>query len=89
MSDTPFIRPDMKAFLETLALMNGPAIADMTLEEARAGYGALHELADRPARELATISDLSCPGPGGDIPLRLYDVRETRGPSPVISRPTT
>lgn len=85
MSDTPFVRPDMKAFLETLALMNGPAIADMTLGEAREGYGALHQLADRPARELATISDLSCPGPAGEIPLRLYDAREKRGPSPVIT----
>ncbi|QUL38560.1 alpha/beta hydrolase [Erythrobacter sp. JK5] len=84
MSDTPFIRPDMKAFLDALAAMEGPAIADMTLEEARASYVALHGIADRPARELAVIRDLACPGPAGDIPLRLYDARETRDPAPVI-----
>lgn len=83
--NTPFIRPDMKAFLDALAGMGGPAIADMTLEEARASYVALHGMADRPARDLAVIRDLSCPGPGGDIALRLYDPRESRDPGPVIT----
>ena len=86
MSDNaPFIRPDMKAFLDALAAMDGPAIAEMTLADARASYGALHGMADAPARELAVIRDLSCPGPAGDIPLRLYDARETRDASPVIT----
>ena len=85
MTDTPFIRPDMKMLLDGLAAAGGPAMADMTLEEARAAYVALHGMADRPARELAVIKDLSCPGPAGDIPLRLYDARETREAGPVIT----
>lgn len=85
MSDNdPYIRPDMKGFIDALAAMGGPTIAEMTLEEARASYVALHAMADRLARELAVIRDLSCPGPGGDIPLRLYDAREEREPGPVI-----
>lgn len=86
MSDVPFpyIRPDMKAFIDALAAMGGPAINEMTLEEARASYVALHSMADRPARDLAVIKDLSCPGPAGDIPLRLYDAREKRKSGPVI-----
>lgn len=86
MTDAPFIRSDMKAFLDMMAQVNGPKIVDMTLEEARASYQALHNLADRPARALPVIRDLSCPGPNGDIPLRLYDARENReGPTPVIT----
>ncbi|WP_066530970.1 alpha/beta hydrolase [Erythrobacter sp. CCH5-A1] len=86
MTDAPFIRPDMKAFLDMMAQVNGPKIVDMTLEEARASYQALHNLADRPARQLPVIRDLACPGPAGDIPLRLYDARESReGPTPVIT----
>jgi acetyl esterase len=82
---TPFIRPDMKAFLDMMAQVNGPKIVDMTLEEARASYQALHNLADRPARALPVVRDLVCQGPAGDIPLRLYDARESReGPTPVI-----
>lgn len=85
MTDTPYIRPDMKAFIDMMAQVNGPKLADMTLEEARASYQALHNLADRPARALPVVRDLACPGPAGDIPLRLYDARESRdGPTPVI-----
>ena len=80
----PFIRPDMQSFLDALAAMDGPAITDMTLEEARASYVALHAMADSPARELAVIRDLSCPGLAGAMPLRLYDARHDRGPGPVI-----
>ena len=85
MTDTPFIRPDMKGFLEALEQAGGLALGDMTLEEARASYLALHGMADRPARELAVIRDLSCPGPAGDIPLRLYDTHERREAGPVIT----
>ncbi|MEO0462023.1 MAG: alpha/beta hydrolase [Pseudomonadota bacterium] len=85
MTDTPFIRPDMKAFLDALAAVDGPTVAEMTLEEARASYIALHAMADRPARELAVIRDLTCPGPVGDIALRLYDARESREAGPVIT----
>nr|WP_298928274.1 alpha/beta hydrolase [uncultured Erythrobacter sp.] len=86
MTDTgPYIRPDMKAFLDGLVAMAGPSIADMTLEEARGSYLALHGMADRPARELAVIRDLTCPGPAGEIPLRLYDARESREAGPVIT----
>lgn len=80
----PFVREDVKAFLEMLASVGGPKIAEMTLEQARASYLALHGMADRPARDLAVIRDLSCPGPDGPIPLRFYDARESREPGPVI-----
>ncbi|SHN58434.1 alpha/beta hydrolase [Erythrobacter sanguineus] len=81
---TPYIRPDMQAFLDMMAAVEGPKLVDMTLEEARASYQAMHNIADRPARDLAVIRDLSCPGPNGDIPLRLYDARESRETGPVI-----
>lgn len=85
MKITPFIRPDMKGLLDMMAGLDGPSIADMTLEEARASYAAFHAMADRPARDLAVITDLVCPGPAGDIPLRLYDPRDAREPGPVIT----
>jgi acetyl esterase len=85
MTDTPYIRPDMKGFLDMMAAVNGPKMAEMTLEEARNSYVKLHGIADRPARALPVIRDLACPGPAGDIPLRLYDARETRDKaSPVV-----
>ena len=80
----PYVRDDVKALLQLLAAAEAPPISEQTLEEARQGYLALHTMADRPARELAVIRDLACPGPAGDIPLRLYDARETREDGPVI-----
>ena len=80
----PYVREDVKAFLQLLEAAGGPAITDMTIEKARQSYVALHQMADAPARDLAVIRDLSCPGPAGEIPLRLYDARENRDPSPVI-----
>ncbi|WP_428028156.1 alpha/beta hydrolase [Altererythrobacter sp.] len=80
----PFIREDVKSLLKLLEEAGGPALSEMTLDEARASYVAIHAMADRPARELAVIQDLTCPGPGGEIPLRLYDARESREPGPVI-----
>ena len=86
MTDAPYIRPDMKAFLDMMAQVNGPKMVDMTLEEARDSYVKLHGIADRPARALPVIRDLACPGPNGDIPLRLYDARESREqPTPIIT----
>lgn len=86
MTDTPYIRPDMKAFIDMMAQVKGPKMADMTLAEARESYVKLHGIADRPARALPVIRDLSCPGPNGEISLRLYDARETREePTPVVT----
>lgn len=85
MTDAPYIRPDMKAFLDMMAQVNGPKMADITLAEARDSYIKMHAIADRPARALPVIRDLACPGPHGDIPLRLYDARASREePSPVV-----
>jgi acetyl esterase len=83
-SKQPYVRDDMRAFLDAIAAANSPPMSEVTLEEARGAYMALHAMADRPARELAVTTDLSCPGPASDIPLRLYDSRETRDAGPVI-----
>ncbi|MXP43445.1 alpha/beta hydrolase [Allopontixanthobacter sediminis] len=79
-----YIRPDVKAFVAALASIGSKPISELSLEEARGGYLALHAMGDRPPRELAVIRDLACPGPGGEIPVRLYDARETRQAGPVI-----
>ena len=50
---SPYIRPDVKAFLDGLAAMGPrPTLGEMSLEEGRAGYMALHGMGDRPARGL-------------------------------------
>lgn len=82
MADGTFIREDVQGFL---ALVNSlPPPEAMVPEEQRMGYLALKSMTEADPRPMAVIKDLTCPGPVGDIPVRLYDVRESRDPSPVI-----
>jgi acetyl esterase len=80
----PFVRDDVRTFLAMLAELNRPELNEMPLEMARASYLAMRDFADLPACELAVIRDLACPGPAGDIALRLYDPRPTREPGPLM-----
>ncbi len=79
-----YVREDVRAFLAFLAAQNGPELDEVPLDEARGQFRAMGMLAEAEPRELAVIKDLTCPGPGGDIPMRLYDPRETREPGPVV-----
>jgi len=78
------VRPDVRLFLDYLNRLPGPKSHEVGPLEARNMMVAARHVADAPVGELAVIRDLSCPGPRGDIPLRLYDAREDRGPGPVF-----
>ena len=67
----PFVRPDVRAFLNFLAAVPGPRMHQMDAPSARAQFLAMKDVADPPVGELAVIRDLVAPGPAGDIPLRL------------------
>jgi acetyl esterase len=79
-----YVRPDVKGFLDFLAMAGGPTMAEMGAEGARASYLQMSELAELPPRDLAVIKDATCPGPSGEIPLRIYDAREIRQPGPAV-----
>lgn len=81
---TPFVRQDVAALLAMLQQMGGAPLEQADLAEGRAGYLAMGALVEADPRPLAVIRDLACPGPAGDIPLRLYDAREQREAGPVI-----
>jgi len=81
---THYVRPDVQAFLGFLNSTGAPPMSALPLAEARAGYIAMGQVAEADPRELAVIRDLTCSGPAGDIPLRLYDLRDTREPGPAV-----
>lgn len=83
MSDSKtLIREDVAGFL---ALVNSlPAPETLVPELQRAGYLGLKAMSEADPRPMTVIKDLTCPGPAGAIPLRFYDVRESRDPSPVV-----
>jgi acetyl esterase len=83
-STTPYVRPDTRAFLDFLNAQEGPKMQDLPAAAGREMMRAMRAVADAEPTPLAVIRNLSCPGPAGDIPLRLYDSRETRQPGPVM-----
>lgn len=79
-----FVREDVRGFLDTLRAMGGPGVEEVGAVAGREQMRMLGGLAEAEARELPVIKDLVCPGPAGDIPLRLYDTTDHREPGPVV-----
>ncbi|WP_412517629.1 alpha/beta hydrolase [Actinomadura madurae] len=81
------LNPQTARFLELLASWTAPppgreAGAEPTIEEMRARIGAAFPAV---RRELARIRDITVPGPGGPVPVRLYrPVPPERGPLPAV-----
>src|SRR5436853_33583 len=80
----PYVRPDVRLFLDYYNKLPGPRAHEVGPNQARAMILASRQVADAEVGPLATIRDLSCPGPGGEIALRLYDARDGREPGPLL-----
>ena len=80
----PYVRPDVRGFLDYLNAVPGPKMHELDAPTARQVYYAMKDIADLPLGELATIVDLAIPGPGGTIPARLFDAAATRAPGPAL-----
>ena len=83
MTDQP-VRPDVRAFLDMLKANPRPTMTAETLPMMRPMAAAGMAMLEPPVGKLAVTRDVVMPGPGGDIALRLFDVRENRGPGPVV-----
>jgi acetyl esterase len=85
MADTEhFVRDDVRNFLDMLEQMGGKGVEEVGAVEGRMQMRTLGMLAEAPARDLPVIKDLACPGPAGEIPLRLYDAKENREAGPCV-----
>jgi acetyl esterase len=80
----PHVRPDVRSFLDYLNALPGPRTHEVGPNEARTMMLASRHVADVAVGALAVIRDLSCPGPAGEIGLRLYDAREARPAGPLF-----
>lgn len=80
----PFVRPDVRRFLDHFNSVSAPRHGELGPVEARKLGQASRDLIDAPVGELAVNRSLTAPGPAGDIPLRLFDAREGREAGPVL-----
>lgn len=84
MSDTPFVRPDVAAFLAFLNAQEGPKMSEVDTAQAREMMRVMATIAETPVGDIAVQRDIAIPGPAGKIPARLYDARESRAAGPVM-----
>jgi acetyl esterase len=79
-----YVRPDVRRFLDYLNALPGPRSHQVELAEARSMMHASRQVADAAVGDLAVNREILAPGPAGDIVLRLFDARESRGAGPAM-----
>jgi acetyl esterase len=87
-ADAPYIRPDVKAYLQTMGGHPIPPMSDQTIAMMRKippeMMAKMMSSRDLPIGKLAVDKMLTMPGPGGSMDLRLFDARATRPAGPVL-----
>lgn len=81
---TPYVRPDVRAFLDLLAANPRPVFNDELMAMMRQMPADAMAGMDLPVGEMGEIRNVAMPGPSGEIALRLYDPRATRDAGPVV-----
>jgi len=77
--------PQAKALLDGLAAnASAPKLYNLPPEAAREFYKSLGSVADLQAVPIGKVEDVSIPGPGGEIPLRIYTPVAAGGGSPAL-----
>lgn len=77
--------PQAKALLDGLAAdANAPKLYNLPAEAARAFYRALGAAVDLQGVPIGKVEDMSIPGPGGEIALRIYTPVAAGGGSPAL-----
>ncbi|GGB31172.1 acetylhydrolase [Sphingomonas metalli] len=80
----PFVRPDVRRFLDYLNRLPGPRTYEVDPVTARQMFSASKDLVEPPVGPLAVDRRLTIPSPAGPIPARLFDAEEHRVPGPVV-----
>lgn len=80
----PFVRPDVRAFLDALEAQPRPIFNDELIKMIRQMPPEMMASSDLPVGELGEIRNVMMPGAGGDIALRLFDPRASREAGPVV-----
>ena len=84
----PSIRPDVEAFLKVFLARPRPPMSDEGVKQMRAippeMMAKMMQGIELPVGDLAVDRELTMPGPGGTIDLRLFDPRAERAPGPVV-----
>ena len=80
----PFVRPDVRAFLDRLKANPRPPMTHETIAAMRPHAPHGMALLEPPVGALAITRDVTAPSPTGAISIRLFDVQVERKPGPAL-----
>jgi acetyl esterase len=63
--------PQVRQLLDQMNAMGVPGLSELPVEQGRAALDAFREMSG-PVEDVAAVEDRAVPGPGGDIPVRIY-----------------
>ena len=69
---TPALHPDAEKLLDLIRATGRPPFERLSVAEAREAYAASRAVLQPPPEDVADTRDLSIPGPGGPLALRVY-----------------
>lgn len=81
----PYVRDDVRAVLDALGAAEGPQVHEVDPETARQMMHARSGMLERPAPALPRKDDMTVDGPGGPIPIRLYQAGTPAAEGPVLT----
>lgn len=73
-----YVRPDVQMLLTMMEQSDQPLMSEVAPAAAREMYNLMATILEAEPVDLARVEDISCPGPAGDIALRLYDSQADR-----------
>ncbi len=76
------VTPEVRTILDALAALDSAPIEEQTPQQVREAYGQFSALGSK--AEMASVTDLTCRGPAGDVPVRVYVPTAEPGPRPVL-----
>jgi len=80
----PFVRPDVRRFLDAMEANPRPPFNDDLIAIIRQLPPDAYPSLDLPVGELGEVRPLAMPGPGGELAMRMFDPRAERAPSPLV-----
>ncbi len=81
----PYVRDDVRAVLDALQSAEGPQMHEVDPETARQMMHAMSGMLERPAPALPRKDDMTVDGPGGPIPIRIYQAGTPAAEGPVLT----
>jgi acetyl esterase len=75
------LHPQVRAILDRLEQLGAPDLSTLDPQEARSAFEELRP--DESSEDVGDVTDRTIPGPGGDLPIRVYEP-ESEGPHPAL-----